>query len=357
MSRLDRDPQVVQLAKELGLGGTGGWTAKIQGFARAKVKAMIRDARVPVTSLDMLLQVLADQLSVKIEYVRSGTDLERLAVEYDFSEAEYRCLCIDLNDAGVDGLLIRNPNTRPGNREFLAVVDARGDHGSRAYFTGWHEVAHLIVTPPQRAFAGVFRSISTTRNKDPEESIVDAVAGDLAFYEPLMQPAINMLLDGFSRLTFDLVEDVRAQVASGVALAPSLYATAIAVVRLTHLPTLLVQIKAGLKVDEEKQISSGQVELALGSAVPAVAPKLRVTDVIWNQAARDAGLGIFQNMRVPERSVLTSVFRSAVDATVTRAEDQDWWETSSEGALPALPLQVEASRRGSYVYGLISPAA
>ena len=352
MSRLDRDPQVVQLAKELGLRGSGGWVAKIQSFARAQVEAVIEEAGIEVTSTEELLRVLADRLSVKIEYVYSDADIERIGGEYGFSEAEYRALCHDLNDPGTDGLLIINPaSPRPGSREFLAAVDARGEHGSRAYFTAWHELAHLIVTPSQRAFVGFYRTISATRAKDPEESVVDAVAGELAFYEPLFRPVVERALRGQRQLTFDLVEEVRREIVPKA----SFYATAIAVVRIIDLPTLLVQVNPAHKAEEDRYLGSGQQELALGSAIPQILPKLRATDAIGNQAARDRDLRIFPNMRVPERSILAEIFHSMVDASGSRPEDQNWWETSSDGPLPPLPLRVEAMRRGPYVYGLIAP--
>lgn len=353
MSRLDRHPQVVQLAKELGLQGSGDWIAKIQRYARDQVEIMIRQARVPIRSLDKLLQLLADRLSVTIEYVGSDADLERIATEHQFSHAEYRRLVCDLDDPEIDGLLIKNPDARPGSREFLAVVDARGDQASRAYFTAWHEVVHLLITPSQRAFEGVYRSISATRPKDPEESVVDAVAGELAFFEPLVRPVVNAVLAGNGRLSFDLIEEVRKRAAPGA----SFYATAIAVVRLAEQPALLVQVKPALKAEEVRQICSGQQELDLGGVTPELRAKLRLTDAIPTRTAKTAGLRIFKKMRVPERSVLTEVYRSAVDVVASRAENQDWWETSSAGALPSLPLLVEAVRRGLYVYGLISPAS
>jgi hypothetical protein len=50
------------------------------------------------------------------------------------------------------------------------------------------------------------------------------------------------------------------------------------------------------------------------------------------------------------------MYASAVDVTLGADEDQEWWETSRSGWLAALPLRVEAVRRGRFVYGLISVA-
>lgn len=61
-------------------------------------------------------------------------------------------------------------------------------------------------------------------------------------------------------------------------------------------------------------------------------------------------------MRVPPRSVLTTAFESQVDIHLVAEENQAWWETRATGNFAALPLQVQAVRRGGYVYGLVEAA-
>lgn len=351
MPKLDEKPQVAQLAKELGLEGRGDWLRKIQEYAHSKVRDILRSAPVAVLTLDGLFRVLADSLSVKVEYVRSDADLERIEAEYRFSLAEARKLRHDLNDERTDGLLMRNPDFRRGHREFLAVVDARGANASRAYFTAWHEITHLIVTPPQRAFQGVYRTGPVARAKDPEESVVDAVAGELAFYGPIVRPVVIEALENQDRLTFGIIEEIRQRVAPEA----SLYATGIAVVRLVEIPVSLIQVAPAYKKSEQRRLSSNQQELRLRLEMSEPQPKLRAVDVISSSSARDFGLAIFKNMRVPERSILTRVSDSDEDLELHAIEDQSWWEVGRDERLPPLPVAVSALRRGPFVYGLISP--
>ena len=58
-------------------------------------------------------------------------------------------------------------------------------------------------------------------------------------------------------------------------------------------------------------------------------------------------------MRVPDQSVLMAAYEAPSEVDVEALEGQNWWETSSSGALPELPIRVRARRRGRFVYGLI----
>ena len=352
MPKLDHDPNVAQLARELGLGGHGDWLSKFQAYAIAKIEGFLKAAPVSVSSVTELLRFVSERLSVKIEYVREDEDLHRIARDHDFSVAERKRLLRDLNDPNVDGLLIHNPDRRPGSRYYLAVVDSRGAHAVRAYFTAWHEVVHLIVTPPQRAFEGVYRTISVSRRKDPEESVVDAVTGQLAFYAPLVRPMVEKELEDQGGLTLEGVERIRQTVAPEA----SFYAAAIAAVRMVEDPLLLVQVKLAYKKSERRRLRSAQVTLDLGVSALSPTPKLRAVDVIPGGDPSSVGLRIFSPMRVPEGSVLTRAFQSPRDVTLQATEDQAWWETSTGGSLPDLPLRVQAMRRGDFVYGIIAIA-
>lgn len=351
MSNLDQDPQVAQLAKELGLEGQGEWLAKIQGYAVSKVEEFLNKSGLTVESLDGLLRLLAERLSVKIEYVRRDQDLHRIAGENQFTEAPQRKLFRDLNDAETDGLLIRNPDTRRGSRAYLAIVDARDGHAARAYFTAWHELAHLLVTPPQRAFQGVYRTVSVSRNKDPEESVVDAVASELAFYDPLVNPALEKEEANEGGMTFSVVDRVRESVAPDA----SFFATAIACVRRSDQPALLVRVEEAYKKSERKRLESAQEELDLGDAAPRPEPQVRAVQVIRSSSASNAGLEIFPNMQVPERSVLYRAYQAEENTELQAIEDQQWWLAGGE-TRPPLPLRVEARRLGDFVYGLLTPA-
>jgi hypothetical protein len=97
-----------------------------------------------------------------------------------------------------EGLLIDNPKPGKGGRDYLVIVDARGPRKARAYFTAWHELAHLLLYPRKQAVFEGFRRAPTpeAKLKDPVESAVDHIAGLLAFWEPLFKPALLKAASG-----------------------------------------------------------------------------------------------------------------------------------------------------------------
>lgn len=348
MSRLDASPKVMALARDLGLPWRTRPLDRIRQHALTVVAECLR--RIPgISTLEGLRSALAAQLSVCLEVVREDADLDRIAADYGLSEAERRNLQREFSEEDVEGWLISNPRWHAGARQYVAIVDGRGDRERRAYFTAWHELTHLIVTPPQLSFDGVGfrRSIPVNKAKDPVESVVDAIAGEMAFYEPFVRPVVDEHLSRLGRVTFEAVELIRTQVAPEA----SFYSTAIAVVRLAAVPTLLVQVQPAYKKRERMALAGIQGELGLSSPQVVIEPKLRVVGV----GGQAPDLRIFKNMRVPDTSVLARAHELVGDVTLFADEDQDWWETSTDGCLPSQPISVEASRRGGYVYGLITP--
>jgi hypothetical protein len=63
---------------------------------------------------------------------------------------------------------------------------------------------------------------------------------------------------------------------------------------------------------------------------------------VVNEAGERAGMTLFQNMRVPEASIITRVFNGEPhgEAHVDLAA----WESTSKGHLPTLPIRVIARR-------------
>ena len=347
MSRLDSNPVVMQLARDLGLPWRINAVARIRDHALAIVDEC--RARCPwAVSVADLRSALCDRLSVCLETVSTDDDFDRITCAHGFSEAERRQLVDEFDNRDVEGWLVCSPVHRPGRRHYVAIVDGRGDRAPRAYFTAWHEIAHLIVTPPQLAFEGFRRSIPVNKRKDPVESMVDAVAGELAFFPPFIRPILEVELSSTGRLGFDVIEFVRLRAAPEA----SFYAAAIACVKLSSTPVLLVRIAPALKASEKAARSSPQLAMPIDMHRPT--EKLRVVDVI--ASAAPTTLRIFKNMRVPLDSVLVSAHESETDVVLTAIEDQSSWETSSGGALPPQSICVEVMRRGSYVYGLIQPA-
>jgi hypothetical protein len=348
MSRLDQHPRVVKLAHDLGLRGRGNWVSHIREFALRRVATLV--SGFPVESLEALRLTIANRLRMKIEFVRTDADLDRIAEEHGrFHPAFGQLLRDEFLSRETEGITLEREDAKPGAFRFLAIIDARGQRAGRAYFTAWHEVTHVLLHPEQLAFPGFRRAPTPAMiEKDPVESVVDVVAGQVSFYEPLFKPTLERVLQSEGALSFGAIETVRALAAPSA----SLYATATACVHYASAPTLFVSVEMALKKDQARTIASGQQLLEF---VKEPRPSLRVTAVVPSEAVSSSQIKIRRNMRVPQHSVLARAHRSASDVTIVGEEDQASWETSTGGPLPSAELRVEAARRGRYVYGLIAP--
>jgi hypothetical protein len=351
MAKLGRDPQVVQLARSLDLTVRGDCVAEIERYVLSRVARIVAGSPIRVDSLGMLMLLLEDALSVKIEYIDSDTDIQRLAEEFGRA---CRNLPAQLHEDFIagesEGLLLALPEAQPWERQYLAVVDRRGEQGARAYFTSWHELAHVLTAPHQLTLAGLrrFQPAEHSKPKDPIEQLTDQVAGLLAFYEPLFRPVFEREV-GNTPLTFDAIERVRS-VAAPTA---SFQATAMACVRLSPYPTLFLKVEPRLRAVEARQLRSPQLHFGMLDGFVPPEAKLRAIQCIPNEAAQNSGLRIFTNMRVPEQSVLMRVWESAFETEEAAVEDQSFWTASSSGRLPSLPISVRGIRRGRHVYGMV----
>lgn len=251
-----------------------------------------------------------------------------------------------------EGLLIEHESPKAGDRRYLVVVDARGERAARAYFTAWHEISHVLTTPPQLEFKLFRRTPAADEvRKDPLESAVDHVAGVIAFYEPIFGPALAAEIERESWVNFGAVDRARDAVAPGA----STYAATMASVRLRSEPLCFVRAEPRFKPAEVRKLRLTQGELGLGLAPERITPKLRLVDVIMNDEARRSGLCLHEHLRVPATCVIARVHGDQLDGEHHAREDQAVWETSRGGPLPSMPLYVTATRRGGSVYALLSP--
>lgn len=351
MVQLARDPKVVKLAKDLGLNWRGDCLAAIREHALAQVEAIKSGSPIPIGDLDALRLMVADKFRVKLEFIREDADIERIAVQYsNFHSLLRQRLVLEFVRGDTEGITLEREDWDPRFFQYLAVVDARGERAARAYFTAWHELAHLLVHPAQLLFPGFRRTpAAAERDKDPIESVVDHVAGRVAFHPPFFRPALERAAADHGGLTFEALEAAR-QAAAPTA---SLFATAMGSIQVVGIPALFVTADMALKA-EERRFSKGPQQ-TLDFAAGMVHEKLRVTTVAPNDLVAGSRLAIRRNMRVPNESVLAQAHASTDDVTLGADEDQGWWETSRGGPLASIPIRVEAVRRGRYVYGLITP--
>lgn len=343
--------RIVLLASELGLPQEERSRAGLRKFALARFESLLSDTPLQPDSPDDLQRVVAAELNVQLERLGSTGDIPDLAHRYarGFPDLE-QTLRQEFIESDTEGLLLQRPAGDRRFRRLLAIVDARGRKAYRAYFSEWHELTHLLVWPPQLAFDGFRRTPpEETRRKDAVETLVDEIAGELAFYEPYFVPLLERAIEEAGVLSFEAIEAARARFSESA----SFYGAARAAVLAVDRPACFVRAEPQLKKAQRRRLNSNQTELELGVRDEFPEPPLRLVDFWVNDATEASALELHQHIRVPRRSVLHEVHRSLVSQTRARVEDQSWWESSTRGAYPPLAIRVEATRRGGWVYGLI----
>lgn len=329
---LAHHPKLRQLARNLHIPESGDSLRELSGHAIASVQRMLAEWS-GIETIEELRFLVADRLSVKLEFLRTDDDVDRIAGEYrHFLTRFRRLLHAEFLHGTTEGLLIDNPEPQKGGRRYLAIIDARGPRAARAYFTAWHELAHLLLCPPHQLLLDGFRRapIIDAKAKDPLESAVDQIAGLLAFWAPIFGPALQQEVGG--GLTFDGIERATTNVAPGA----SLYAASLAATRLWFAPAVFLTAEMGAKTN--------------GTGLA-----LRVQTSIPNGSAMNSGYRIRKNMRVPTTSILARAFADPLGVEWAGDENQSDWEVSGQGHLSAMPLRVQAVRRGPAVYGILIP--
>jgi hypothetical protein len=334
--RLKSDPQVWRLAADLGLRPTTDPVANIRELCRKRIRGLIRDFR--CATLRDLLDTATASLDTLIVEIRSDEQLEQVKREY-VGKGEVAFATLD-KELGPETFAItfRRRRALPGERGFVSVIDCRGEKAWRAYFSKWHELAHLLTLTDQ-ARLSFCRTHSDLENRDPEEALMDVLAGDAGFFLDLVTP------HAAGPLTFDRVASLREQLCPEA----SDQASLIGFVRAWPQPALLLRAQPALKKAEQ----AGRAQASFAFRTPP-SPALRAVQVTANDCATAAGLSIPLNMRVPEKSVIYRVF-SGGEQIGEADEDLSWWTSSGGGRLSEFPVHVTARRKGDHLQVLLLP--
>jgi hypothetical protein len=220
----------------------------------------------------------------------------------------------------------------------VSVIDCRQDKKYRSYYTKWHELGHLLILTDQMRLA-FRRTHFGLDDKDPEEALVDVIAGAFGFLPDLIKPVAK------GRPSFEEIEVVRMQLCPEA----SQQASIIGISRAWPTACILLQAQMGLKRGERRDMAQG--DLGFQETPKEV---LRATQVSPNEAARASNLVIFPNMRVPDRSIIHKVFTgNAADGQAL--EDLAWWESSDGSRLPSAKVLVQARSGRDGVRAIITP--
>ncbi|HZZ77248.1 MAG TPA: hypothetical protein VFE62_01945, partial [Gemmataceae bacterium] len=298
MSRLDQEPEVIELARKLGLSRLGDPVLAVVGHCLNRIGCWVRSDG-PVSTIGELESVVARRLHMVFEEVETDEALDALIRKYvKLGEGVFAYLKHDLEGETFGATYRRSTAAHDAPDRLVAIIDCRGDKQTRRFFTRWHEVAHFLIEPDPEAVETPVRRASYS----PLERLMDEIAAHTGFYEPIFGPAFAREMAGCSRLTFQVVEAVRRQQFAEA----SFQATLFACHRRLTTPVLYLEAALAHKADEARQIKQG-VQWLFDEAKPEAL--VRAVQVIANDAAKESGLLIHENMRVPPSSVIHGLFQ------------------------------------------------
>jgi hypothetical protein len=334
MSKLDSKPQIWRLAVDLGLGSTNRPVSEILNHVKQRVRNVAQ--RFSSSSLNDLLTATAEEVHTIFKEIRTNEDLQSLRSTYvALGETGFANLHNEL-DSKCYAITLKRLNPAKWDRAYISLIDCRGDKAFRAYFSKWHELAHLLTLTQQTRL--VFRRTHATALLDAEEGLMDLIAGEVGFLSDFIPS------HGFGDISFAMIESVRQQVSPDA----SYQAASIGIVRALPRPCILLEARLALKKSEERD----QAQLRLAIPVQAEpTPSLRAVHATTNQAARDIGIYLPKNWKVPAKSVIAAVFETGGSARAQ--ENLSWWRTSSGARLPNCLVSVEARRVGDSVIALL----
>ena len=242
------------------------------------------------------------------EEIRSDADFDRITDQYARAKKDpvFATMRLRFDDAEnpTYGALVKRKNVADDAPDrFVAVIDCRGTKLARRFFTRWHEIAHRLTThADQGATEPAYRS-----EHDPIERMMDEIAGHVGFYGPFFEPVFREAHAGKALLTFETVKAVRQSGFPEASFQATLNACA------KRLPTPVVYLEAAIayKKAVKKRIEDDSPGL-FGKEEPPEG-QLRAVTVVANDAAHQEKFMIPNNMRVPESSVIRSLFVADAD--------------------------------------------
>ena len=270
--------------------------------------------------------------------IERAEDVYRFQLNVKKGETGFANLDADLSGSKDFGITIRRMHGEGWEPQFVSVIDCRGEKVFRSYFTKWHELAHLLTLTAQMRLE-FRRSHSQLANHDPEERLMDIIAGELGFLPDFLPSDMR------DDISFGAIERIRQEYCPTA----SRQAAMIGIVKALPKPCIL--LGAQLAVRKSEASSLGQMILDVGLQEPV--PVLRAVRVTINEAAREEGIQLHKQWRVPKESIIASVFATSEYAEAT--EDLSWWTTTSGSRLDNCPVLVKARKGWEAVEALIIP--
>ena len=339
VAKLNSSFIVYKLAEDLGLKASDDPVRSVLNYCNRKIRAFLDDYP-DCTSPGTLLDWAANRLGTRFREIHTAGDLRAVKDEY-IAKSELGFANIEQEfNSGTEGITIRLQKRETWEPQFVSIIDCRGRKSQRRYHTKWHELGHLLILTDQTRLA-FRRSHQSSEPKSAEESLVDTIAGDLSFYGPMVQP----LLEG--EISFEKIESVRAAMCPEA----SQYAAVLNISKLWPSACIWVEARLGYKKGEQP---NGQASFAF-SATPA--PVLRAGRIAPNDVARELGMVMIPNFRVPTKSIIYKVFHGGLGYGEATENLSDWSSTDGSTRLSDQEVLVKVKQIGESVHALIIPKA
>lgn len=348
MRALDQDLRVFQIARRLGAADAEGAVGSILAFCRRRVAGWVHEAG-GIRSVKELERLVCRRLKLEFQEFRHQGDLDAI-VRRNVAAGEIVFASLPaLFDDETFATLIRRRQQRPdASAEYVAVIDCRDGKASRRWFSRWHEIAHLLTLDGPTEAQPVHRS---TSEHSAVERLMDQIAADIGFFDPLFAPVFAAQVLAPGRLDFAAIDLVRRRYDPEA----SFQATTIACLKRWPKPAAYLEAGLAMTAAEARRFDE--------ESIPArrPTPKLRVLKVIGNEASRACGLRLVRNMQVPDVSILHRLFFSRepipVGAAMSGEEDLGQWRRSNGQQLPACPIKVEARPGRRHIEAIVQAPA
>lgn len=337
MSPLRSTARIRSLAIELGLSAYADPLRAILHHCERQVRAVLEEFP-HCTTPAQLLDALANKLGTRFEVVRTDAELRVLQKRYiEQGEKGFVRLEEELSRPDVYGITIRLKQREMWEPDFVSIIDCRGDKAYKENYTKWHEIGHLLTLSDDTRTK--FRRTHGADAQDPEEALVELIAGKFAFWSEMIRLHVT------GPASFDLIEEIHQKVCPEASRQSAL----IGIVKAWPDPLLLVRAELGLRRSEARAMQQGKFDFQ-----DAPQPALRAVHVTPSDSAKERGFAIHQNMRVPERSAIYRLFEAGAGSEEA-AEDLCSWESSDGSKLPPAIVRVSARYGWGGVDALIEP--
>jgi len=344
MNRLDAAPEILELARELGVSASTP-VEGILAHCRRRIDGWVNGAG-GINDIDALESLVTQRLQMVFEEVRSDEDFDRLTQVYAREKKEYvfAAMRTKFDDAAnpTYGALIQRRNAGVDDQDrYVAVIDCRGSKLARRFFTRWHEIAHRLTTHADGgATEPGYRS-----EHDPIERMMDEIAGHIGFYESIFDPTFRQASGGRPLLTFGTVESIIAEAFPDASFQATLFACA----RRMTTPVVYLEAALAYKKEVRRQLATPSM---FGDGPPP--GELRAIKVIPNMVAQQERFTIPTNMRVPVGSLIHRLFDAELLTSGNSDEDLRQWESQGK-PLNSRAVCVEARKVPDRVIAIVQP--